>query len=43
MFTAEMTLREFDVKTITYDNGLEFAMHGFVNDLPASESFFCTP
>jgi hypothetical protein len=25
------TLREFDVKTITYDNGLEFAMHGFVS------------
>ena len=38
-----MILREFDVKTITYDNGLEFAMHGFVNDLLASESFFCKP
>ena len=38
-----MILREFDVKTITYDNGLEFAMHGFVNGLLASESFFCKP
>lgn len=38
-----MILKEFDVKTITYDNGLEFAMHGFVNGLLASESFFCKP
>ncbi len=36
-------LREFDVKTITYDNGLEFARHGFVNELLASESYFCKP
>ena len=38
-----MVLKEFDVKTITYDNGLEFAMHGFVNDLLGSESYFCKP
>jgi len=38
-----MTLRNFDVKTITYDNGLEFAKHGFVNDLLGSESYFCKP
>ena len=36
-------LREFDVKTITYDNGLEFARHGFVNGLLNSESYFCKP
>jgi IS30 family transposase len=36
-----MTLKEFDVKTITYDNGLEFAKHGFGNDLLGSESYFC--
>ena len=36
-------LREFDVKTITYDNGLEFARHALVNDLLSSESFFCKP
>jgi len=38
-----MTLRNFDVKTITYDNGLEFAKHGFVNDHLESESYFCKP
>ncbi|MDB4388368.1 IS30 family transposase, partial [Akkermansiaceae bacterium] len=38
-----ITLRDFDVKTITYDNGLEFAKHGFVNDLLGSESYFCKP
>ena len=38
-----MTLKEFDVKTITYDNGLEFAKHGFVNDLLGCESYFCKP
>ena len=36
-------LKEFDVKTITYDNGLEFARHGFVNELLASDSYFCKP
>lgn len=38
-----MILKNFEVKTITYDNGLEFAMHGFVNDLLGSESYFCKP
>lgn len=38
-----MTLLNFDVKTITYDNGLEFAKHGFVNELLGSESYFCKP
>lgn len=38
-----MVLKKFDVKTITYDNGLEFAKHGFVNDLLGSESYFCKP
>ena len=38
-----MTLQEFDGKTITYDNGLEFAKHGFVNDLLGCESYFCKP
>jgi len=38
-----LTLRGFNVKTITYDNGLEFAMHGFVNDLLGSDSYFCKP
>jgi IS30 family transposase len=38
-----LTLRNFEVKTITYDNGLEFARHGFVNDLLESESYFCKP
>jgi IS30 family transposase len=38
-----MILRKFGVKTITYDNGLEFARHGFVNELLASQSFFCKP
>jgi hypothetical protein len=38
-----MTLRKSDVKTITYDIGLEFAMHGFINDLLGCESYFCKP
>jgi len=36
-------LRKFDVKTITYDNGLEFASHEFVNELLGSSSYFCKP
>jgi len=36
-------LKGFQVHTVTYDNGLEFAMHGFVNDLLDAESYFCTP
>ena len=31
------------VKTITYDNGLEFAQHEFVNDLLDCDSYFCKP
>jgi len=31
------------VRSITYDNGLEFAMHGAVNELLGCESFFCKP
>jgi len=38
-----MILKNFEVKTITYDNGLEFAKHGFVNDLLGSKSYFCKP
>jgi IS30 family transposase len=36
-------LKGFQVHTVTYDNGLEFAMHGLVNDLLDSESYFCKP
>lgn len=32
-----------EVKTITYDNGLEFAQHEFVNDLLDCDSYFCKP
>ena len=38
-----MTLGNLEVKTITSDNGLEFARHGLVNDLLKSESYFCKP
>ena len=38
-----MVLKEFDVKTITYDNGHEFARHGFVNHLLTTKSYFCKP
>jgi IS30 family transposase len=31
------------VSSITYDNGLEFAMHGLVNELLECESYFCKP
>lgn len=36
-------LKGLTVNTITYDNGLEFAMHGLVNDLLDCESYFCKP
>jgi IS30 family transposase len=36
-------LQGLKVQSITYDNGLEFAMHGLVNDLRESESYFCKP
>ncbi len=38
-----VTLRNHEVESITYDNGLEFAMHGFINDLLDCESYFCKP
>jgi IS30 family transposase len=31
------------VQSITYDNGLEFAMNESINELLGSESFFCKP
>jgi IS30 family transposase len=31
------------VWTITYDNGLEFAQHGLINELLGCESYFCKP
>ncbi len=31
------------VKSITYDNGLEFAMHELVNELLECDSYFCKP
>jgi transposase, IS30 family len=31
------------VNSITYDNGLEFAMHELVNELLECESYFCKP
>lgn len=36
-------LRGYKVNSITYDNGLEFAMHELVNKLLECESFFCKP
>lgn len=36
-------LKGLTVNTITYDNGLEFAMHGLINDLLDCESYFCKP
>lgn len=36
-------LRGMVVKTITYDNGLEFARHGLINELLRCESYFCKP
>lgn len=36
-------LKGLTVNTITYDNGLEFSMHGLVNDLLDCESYFCKP
>lgn len=38
-----MILRGLAVESITYDNGLEFALHGFVNRLLDCKSFFCKP
>jgi len=36
-------LTGFRVHTVTYDNGLEFAMHEVVNTCLDSESYFCKP
>lgn len=36
-------LRGREVLTITYDNGLEFAQHGLINELLECESYFCKP
>lgn len=36
-------LHGMEVHTITYDNGLEFARHGLVNELLECESYFCKP
>lgn len=36
-------LAGLEVKTITYDNGLEFAEHGIVSELLKCESYFCKP
>jgi len=36
-------LKSFRVHTVTYDNGLEFSLHGHVNELLGSQSYFCKP
>lgn len=36
-------LRGMVVETITYDNGLEFARHGLINELLGCQSYFCKP
>lgn len=36
-------LHGYMVSSITYDNGLEFAMHELVNELLECESYFCKP
>lgn len=36
-------LRKHEVRSITCDNGLEFAMHGAVNAQLGSKSYFCKP
>jgi len=36
-------LHGLKVSSITYDNGLEFAMHELVNELLECESYFCKP
>lgn len=36
-------LHGLKVRTITYDNGLEFVQHGLANDLLGCESYFCKP
>lgn len=36
-------LSAFQVHSVTYDNGLEFAKHEWVNELLGSKSYFCKP
>lgn len=36
-------LRKYKVRSVTYDNGLEFSKHEFVNDLLGCKSYFCKP
>lgn len=36
-------LKGLEVKTITYDNGLEFAKHELVNNMLGCDSYFCKP
>lgn len=36
-------LKQHKVRSLTYDNGLEFSKHEFVNDLLGSKSYFCKP
>ena len=36
-------LQSLKVKTITYDNGLEFAHHQAVSDALGASAYFCTP
>jgi len=37
------TLRDYRVKTLTYDNGLEFAKHGEVSEALSAQGYFCRP
>lgn len=43
MMALVTVLRRFKVSSITYDNGLEFAMHELVNELLDCQSYFCRP
>ena len=36
-------LEGYRVRTLTYDNGLEFAMHGEVDEKLGSKAYFCNP
>jgi IS30 family transposase len=36
-------LRGYRVKTLTYDNGLEFAGHGLVSEALGAQGYFCQP
>ncbi len=43
MMAVVTVSRGYKVSSITYDNGLEFSLHGLVNELLDCESFFCKP